>query len=46
MSENENLYKKSKVNSSVNPQGKSENVANQRPHSELEDKAKKTNSKR
>lgn len=46
MSEKENLYKKSKVNSSVNPQGRSGDETNQRPHSELEDKAKKTNTKR
>lgn len=46
MSEKEDLYKKKRVNSSVNPQGKSEDEAEQRPHSQLEDKAKKTNTKR
>ncbi|WP_227001814.1 small, acid-soluble spore protein L [Virgibacillus necropolis] len=46
MSEKNDNYNKRRVNSSVNPQGNTEDVANQRPHSDLEDKAKKTNTKR
>lgn len=34
-----------KTASSVNPQGLSEDVANQRPTTELEDRAKKKNTK-
>lgn len=45
MSEKNDIYSKRKINSSVNPQGQSEDKADQRPHSELEDKAKKTNTK-
>lgn len=46
MSEKNDLYKKTRVQSSVNPQGKTEDAAEQRPDSQLEDKAKKTNTKR
>ncbi|XKF64815.1 small, acid-soluble spore protein L [Virgibacillus necropolis] len=46
MSEKNNLYNKNKVNSSVNPQGQTEDVANQQPKSKQEHKAKKTNTKR
>lgn len=45
MSEKNDSYNKHKVNSSINPQGQSEDEANQRPKSQLEDKAKKTNTK-
>lgn len=46
MSEKDNVYKKRRVNSSINPQGQSEDAADQRPLSQLEQKAKKTNTKR
>ena len=45
MSEKFNNRKNSQSNSSVNPQGLSEDRANQRPKSQLEDRAKKRNTK-
>ncbi|MDL4839575.1 small, acid-soluble spore protein L [Aquibacillus rhizosphaerae] len=46
MSEKRNIRKDGRPTSSVNPQGISEDVANQRPESKLEHKAKKSNTKR
>ncbi|ASK60952.1 small, acid-soluble spore protein L [Virgibacillus phasianinus] len=46
MSEKDNLYKKNRLNSSVNPQGQTEDAAENRPESQLEQKAKKDNTKR
>ncbi|MFZ3579724.1 small, acid-soluble spore protein L [Virgibacillus sp. DJP39] len=46
MNENEFVKKKGRVNTSVNPQGQSEDAASQRPKSDLENKAKKSNTKR
>ncbi|WP_138414607.1 small, acid-soluble spore protein L [Aquibacillus sediminis] len=45
MSEKHNNRSQSKPDSSVNPQGLSEDRANQRPKSQLEDRAKKRNTK-
>lgn len=46
MNEPNDVYSKKKVNSSVNPTGEAKDTAAQRPQSELEHKAKKTNTKR
>lgn len=46
MSEKRNNVRSQRPTSSVNPQGLSEDVANQRPDSQLEQKAKKSNTKR
>ncbi|WP_430787993.1 small, acid-soluble spore protein L [Virgibacillus flavescens] len=46
MSEKNDLYNKKKVNSSINPAGNTKDAENHRPNSELEHKAKKTNTKR
>ncbi|MFD1040422.1 small, acid-soluble spore protein L [Virgibacillus byunsanensis] len=43
-SKNDNRNKR-RVQSSVNPQGLSEDVADQRPKSQLEDRTKKKNTK-
>ncbi|MGY0693779.1 small, acid-soluble spore protein L [Virgibacillus sp. FSP13] len=45
MSEKENNWKKRRPDSSVNPQGLTEDEANQRPKSQLEQRAKKRNTK-
>lgn len=45
MSKKSNAYKRNAGNT-VNPQGLSEDVADQQPRSQLEDKAKKANAKR
>lgn len=44
MSEKNNWSKK-KINTSVNPQGKSEDESNDKPKTQLEDRAKKKNTK-
>lgn len=46
MSAKNNIRQKGRNRSSVNPQGLSEDVADQRPKSELEDNAKQSNTKR
>lgn len=46
MNDKNDVYKKQRVNSSVNPQGFTEDEADQRPNTKPEDKAKKTNTKR
>ncbi|MCT2536359.1 small, acid-soluble spore protein L [Aquibacillus koreensis] len=46
MSEKRNNRNDVRPTSSVNPQGLTEDVANQRPDSQLEQKAKKDNTKR
>lgn len=43
-SKNQN-YRKHRVQSSVNPQGNTEDVANHEPKSQLEQRAKKKNTK-
>lgn len=45
MSEKNDNWSKKRVNSSVNPQGLSEGEAEQRPKSQLEQRAKKKNTK-
>ncbi|MEW9675681.1 small, acid-soluble spore protein L [Lentibacillus sp. L22] len=45
MSEKENNWSKQRVTNSVNPQGLTEDTTNQRPKSQLEQKAKKRNTK-
>lgn len=45
MSKNNETWSKKRVNTSVNPQGYSENEADQQPKSQLEQRAKKKNSK-
>lgn len=45
MSEKENNRSERRVKSSVNPQGKSENETAQQPKSQLEQRAKKKNTK-
>jgi len=45
MSEKKNNWSKKKVNSSVNPQGYSEDEVNQSPTSQLEQRSKKKNTK-
>lgn len=45
MSEKKDNWSKRQVNSSVNPQGLTEDDAEQRPKSQLEQKAKKKNTK-
>jgi len=45
MSEKENNWSKKRVNRSVNPQGLTEDEAEQRPKSQLEQRAKKKNTK-
>lgn len=45
MSEKNDNWSKKRVNSSVNPQGYTEDEANQRPKSQLEQRAKKKNTK-
>ncbi|MEC5423799.1 small, acid-soluble spore protein L [Virgibacillus sp. C22-A2] len=45
MSKKNNNYSKRNVHSSVNPQGLSEDSADQRPKSQLEQRAKKKNTK-
>ncbi|SDQ83701.1 small, acid-soluble spore protein L [Virgibacillus salinus] len=45
MSEKENNRSKRRVNSSVNQQGLTEDAADQRPKSQLEQRAKKKNTK-
>ncbi|MRH42575.1 small, acid-soluble spore protein L [Aquibacillus halophilus] len=46
MSEKKNNRSQNRVNTSVNPQGLTEDDADQRPKSQLEQRAKKTNTKR
>ncbi|WP_099157431.1 small, acid-soluble spore protein L [Virgibacillus ndiopensis] len=46
MSEKKNNRSKNRVNSSVNQQGLTEDVEDQAPKSQLEQRAKKTNTKR
>ncbi|MDC3416261.1 small, acid-soluble spore protein L [Aquibacillus salsiterrae] len=46
MKQNRNVKIDGRPKSSVNPQGLTEDVANQRPKSELEDNAKNANTKR
>ena len=45
MSKGNNSYSKKRVKSSVNPQGHSEDVVDQEPKSQLEQRAKKKNTK-
>lgn len=45
MSEKKNNWNKRRTTSSVNPQGLTEDEANQEPKSQLEQKAKKRNTK-
>lgn len=45
MSDKKDNWSKRRVNSSVNPQGQSKDMADQRPKSKLEDRAKKKNTK-
>jgi len=45
MSEKRNNWSEKRVQTSVNPQGKSEDEANQSPTSQLEQRAKKKNTK-
>ncbi|WP_226034820.1 small, acid-soluble spore protein L [Aquibacillus saliphilus] len=46
MSEKKNNRSANRSETSVNPQGLTEDTANQRPKSQLEQRAKKTNTKR
>ncbi|WP_245975370.1 small, acid-soluble spore protein L [Oceanobacillus chungangensis] len=45
MSSKNNNWSKKRVNTSVNPQGLSEDVVNQAPKSQLEQRSKKKNTK-
>ena len=45
LSKKENNWSKQRVNNSVNPQGFSEDEANRSPRSQLEQRAKKKNTK-
>ncbi|MGM8365766.1 small, acid-soluble spore protein L [Virgibacillus sp. W0181] len=45
MTKDNHLWSKKKVNSSVNPQGEEENEKKQQPKSQLEQRAKKKNTK-
>ncbi|WP_084268618.1 small, acid-soluble spore protein L [Oceanobacillus damuensis] len=45
MSKKNDHWSKQRVNSSVNPQGLTEDAADQRPKSQLEQRAKKKNTK-
>ena len=45
VSKKDDNWSKKRVNSSVNPQGLSEDEANQEPKSQLEQRAKKKNTK-
>ena len=45
MAEKNDNWSKKRVNSSVNPQGLSEDVADQQPKSQLEQRSKKNNTK-
>ncbi|WP_407269853.1 small, acid-soluble spore protein L [Radiobacillus sp. PE A8.2] len=46
MSQKRNTRSNQKLDTSVNPQGLTEDEANQRPQSQSEQRAKKTNTKR
>ncbi|WP_337017865.1 small, acid-soluble spore protein L [Oceanobacillus massiliensis] len=45
MAKKNNNWSKERVNSSINPQGISEDAADQQPKSQLEQRAKKKNTK-
>ncbi|GIN98730.1 hypothetical protein J6TS1_46000 [Siminovitchia terrae] len=45
MKRDDNVRSKKRVVTSVNPQGLTEDVANQEPKTKLEDRAKKSNTK-
>ncbi|MFD1849912.1 small, acid-soluble spore protein L [Oceanobacillus bengalensis] len=45
MSKKNDNWSKKRVNSSINPQGLTEDVGNQEPKSQLEQRAKKKNTK-
>ncbi|WP_188456688.1 small, acid-soluble spore protein L [Virgibacillus oceani] len=46
MSEKKNNWSQKRVNTSTNQQGLTEDAANQEPESQLQQRAKKTNTKR
>ncbi len=45
MKRNDNVQSKKRVVTSVNPQGMTEDIANQEPKTKLEERAKKSNTK-